>query len=67
MINPWMTTTPFMTLWLNEANPGAMRAGGPEVRQAQMEATRQAVVFWTDIWMTPITGPQPRRRAPPLQ
>ena len=65
MTNPWMTSNPFMSLWLSGANQaaGAMRgAAAAELGRAQMDAARQAVAFWSDIWMTPITGPRPRKR-----
>ena len=59
MTNPWMMKNPVISIWMSGANTAAgmaRSAAAAEFGRAQAEATRQAVQFWTDVWMAPIVG-----------
>ncbi|MDM0108818.1 hypothetical protein QTH97_28015 [Variovorax sp. J22R24] len=58
MTHPWMTSNPFMSMWLSTANHMMSTAHGVAAaltqRQAadmQAEFERQVIEFWTGGWM----------------
>lgn len=62
MTNPWTKHNPFMSMWLSAFNVAANSARGQVTAQTQRQAammmtegTRQAIRFWSAMWLAPFT------------
>lgn len=57
-MNPWMTSNPFMSLWLSSANQMMSLAHGLVAAEMQRQAAemqaqweKQVIEFWTGGWL----------------
>jgi len=62
MTNPWITSNPYMSLWLSGANTLAAyqrSAFTSELGRQQAAMTKEWVRLWTDAWWAwPPGGPR---------
>jgi hypothetical protein len=59
MTHPWITSNPYMSLWLSAANTAAAHqrsAYMAELGQQQTAMTQEWVRLWTDAWMAWMPG-----------
>jgi len=69
MTNPWLTSNPFMSMWLSAANQMMAASRGLMAAEMQRQAAamqaefeRQVVDFWTGGWLLGAQRKPHRRR-----